>query len=126
MVDDGYQKGSLIDACSWYKQYLQTNIFNHWHLIAPALVGIEDNSHSPASGDFTVVFQYVLAVAKLLKRRRNLALVDIEDELVNEDFFKVFDDKRSIPNQVVFVTLGWLCKFSPHAFQFMSCSRRFG
>jgi len=104
-------KGTLRDACNWYQRHLQTNFINHWQLITTALVGIEENSIAPAQGDFVVVYNYVLAVAKLFKSRRNIALVEIVDELDNDGVFKSdMDDERSTPNQLVHATLGWLSK----------------
>src|SRR5271163_3685089 len=40
-------KGSLVDSCLWYGRYLQCKFHRHWHLLAPALVGLEDNSKTP-------------------------------------------------------------------------------
>jgi hypothetical protein len=109
LVGDHLIKGSLVDSCLWYGRYLQSKFYHHWHLLAPALVGIEDNSTTPASGDLTIVYSFVIEVAKLLKTRRNLALVEIVDELDNQSMLKPqMDEERAIPNQVVFAALGWL------------------
>jgi hypothetical protein len=102
-------KGSLVDSCLWYGRYLQSKFHHHWHLLAPALVGLEDNSPMPASGDLVIVCNFVIEVAKLLKTRRNLALVEIVDELDNQQMLKPqMDEKRATLNQIVFATLGWL------------------
>ena len=109
LVGDQMIKGSLVDSCLWYGRYLQSKFHHHWHLLAPALVGLEDNSTTPASGDLVVVYSFVIKVAKLLKTRRNLALVEIVDELDNQNMLKPqMDEERAIPNQIVFATLGWL------------------
>jgi hypothetical protein len=109
LVGDQVIKGSLADSCLWYGRYLQSKFCHHWHLLVPALVGLEDNSTSPASGDFVIVYNFVIEVAKLLKTRRNLALVEIVDELDNRSMLKPqMDEERAIPNQIVFAALGWL------------------
>jgi hypothetical protein len=109
LVGDQMIKGSLADSCLWYRRYLQSKFYRHWHLLGPALVGLEDNSTAPASGDLVHVYSFVIEVAKLLKTRRNLALVEIVDELDNKNMLKPqMDEERAIPNQIVFATLGWL------------------
>ena len=112
LVDDQVIKGSLADSCLWYGRYLQSKFHHHWCFLAPALVGLEDNSKKPASGDLATVYSFVIEVAKLLKTRRNLALVDIVDELDNWNMLKPqMDEERAILNQVVFATLGWLSMY---------------
>lgn len=109
LVGDQVIKGSLADSCLWYGRYLQSKFYHHWHLLAPSLVGLEDNSTKPASGDLVIVYNFVIEVAKLLKTRRNLALVEIVDELDNRSMLKPqMDEERAILNQIVFATLGWL------------------
>jgi hypothetical protein len=109
LVGDQMIKGSLADSCLWYGRFLQSKFYRHWRLLAPALVGVEDNSTTPASGDLVIVYSCLIEVAKLLKTRRNLALVEIVDELDNQNMLKPqMDEERAIPNQIVFATLGWL------------------
>jgi hypothetical protein len=109
LVGDQMIKGSLADSCLWYGRYLQSKFHHHWCFLAAALVGLEDNSKKPASGDLATLYSFVIEVAKLLKTRRNLALVDIVDELDNGNMLKPqMDEERAILNQVVFATLGWL------------------
>jgi hypothetical protein len=109
LVGDQTIKGSLVDSCLWYGLYLQSKFHHHWHLLAPALVGLEDSSKTPASGDLVIIYSFVIEVAKLLKTRRNLALVEIVDELDNQQILKPqMDEERAILNQIVFATLGWL------------------
>lgn len=56
-----------------------------------------------------VVYDFLLSVARLLKTRKDLALVEIVDELDNHNLLKPqLDEERAIPNQVVFAALGWL------------------
>jgi hypothetical protein len=105
-------KGSLVNSCLWYGRYLQSKFHHHWHLLAPALVGLEDNSTTPAPGDLVIVYSFVTEVAKLLQTRRNLALVEIVDELDNQQMLKPqMDEERAILNQIVFATLGWLSMY---------------
>jgi hypothetical protein len=111
ITGDQMIKGSLADSCLWYSRYLRSKFHSHWHLLAPALVGLEDNSTAPASGDLVVVYEFVLAVAKLFKSKKDLALVEIVDELENRGLLKQqLDDERAIHNQIVFAALGWLSK----------------
>src|SRR5436305_6768803 len=64
LVGDQVIKGSLADSCLWYGRYLQSKFYHHWHLLAPSLVGLEDNSTTPASGDLVIVYKFVIEVAK--------------------------------------------------------------
>jgi hypothetical protein len=109
LVGDQMIIGSLLDSRLWYDRYLQSKFYHHWHLLGLALVGLEDNSKTPAPGDLVHVYSFAIEVAKLLKTRRNLALVEIVDELDNQNMLKPqMDGEREIPNQIVFATLGWL------------------
>jgi len=119
LVGGQWIKGSLADSCLWYGRYLQSKFYHHWHLLGPSLVGLEDNSTTPASGDFAIVYSFVIEVAKLLETRRNLALVEIVDELDNRSMLKPqMDEERAILNQIVFATLGWL---SMHQTSILAC-----
>lgn len=113
IIGDEFIKGSLIDCCLWYKRYLQSKIYSHWHLISRSLVGIECNSVAPRQGDLTLIFNYVLEVARLFKDRKNLTIVGIVDDLDNSGLFKfqADDEERALLNQLVFATLGWLSGF---------------
>lgn len=107
-------KGSMISSCLWYTRYLQSKFRSQWHLLVSALVGLEHNSPKPAPGDFIVVYSFMKEVAKLLKNRRNLALVEVVDELDNQRLLKPqMDTERAVLNQVVFAALGWLSMYRP-------------
>ncbi|KAH0548352.1 hypothetical protein GP486_007972, partial [Trichoglossum hirsutum] len=107
--DDQYIKGSLGDSRNWYTQYLESNFKHHWHLLRPALKGLDDESKQRQPGDLLVIYDFLITVAGLLKTKENLALVDIVDELDNGDFLKPqLDAERAIPNQIVFAAFGWL------------------
>jgi hypothetical protein len=76
------------------------------------LVGLYDTSTTPTPGDLVVVYNFVIAVAQLLKTRQELALVDIVDELDNENLLKPQpDEERAKPNQIVFAAVGWLSAY---------------
>jgi hypothetical protein len=112
IVADQPIKGSLQSCSQWYERYLQSKFNTHWHQLAPVLVGLEDNTATPRSGDLVVVYNFVIAVAKLLQTRKDVALVDIVDELDNENKLKPqLDEERAIPNQIVFATIGWLSTY---------------
>lgn len=109
MVGDKVVKGSLIDSCTWYTTFLETKYRSNWQMLCSALKGLPNNAMAPQTGELTIVYQFVIAVAKLLKTKRNLALVEIVDHLDNNDIIKTqLDDQRAIPNQMVFATIGWL------------------
>lgn len=113
IVGDQLIKGTLANACLWYSRYLRSKFHHHWHLLVQALAGLEDNSTVPASGDLVVVYEFVLVVVKLLKYRKDLALVDIVDELSNRNLLKTqLDEERAVPNQIVFAVVGWLSKIT--------------
>ncbi|KAI9785982.1 MAG: hypothetical protein M1839_008248 [Geoglossum umbratile] len=107
--DDQEIKRSLGDSCNWYTRYLELNFRHHWHLLRPALKGLNNESHQPQTGELVVVYDFIITVARLFKTKENLALVDIVDELDNQDLLKPqLDEERAIPNQIVFAALGWL------------------
>ncbi|KAI9861544.1 MAG: hypothetical protein M1813_005154 [Trichoglossum hirsutum] len=109
IVGDQLVKGSLATSCTWYAEFLELKFRHHWHLLRSALKGLNDESIQPQTRDLVVVYDFVIAVAQLLKTKKDLALVEIVDELDNRDFLKQqLDDERAIPNQIVFATLGWL------------------
>jgi hypothetical protein len=82
-----------------------------WHLLAPSLVGLADNSSQPRPGELVIVYSFVLAVALLFSTKKNIALVEIVDELDNNNLFKPqMDGERAKPNQIVFAAIGWLSK----------------
>ncbi|KAH8602771.1 hypothetical protein B0O99DRAFT_9013 [Bisporella sp. PMI_857] len=109
ITGDEQIKGWLASACVWYAGYLRRQFCSHWHLLAPTLVNIEEGSTAPASGDHVVLYEFVFAIAKLLKTRRNLALVEIVDDLENRGVLKEQGDgERAASNQIVFAAWGWL------------------
>jgi len=109
IVGDNIIKGSLATACVWYSRFLRYKFNSHWYLLAPALVGIDDESTAPKTGDLIVVYNFVMTVARLLKTQSSLALAEIVDELDNELQLKQqLDGERAIPNQLVFAAMGWL------------------
>lgn len=109
LVADDIWKGTVSNACSWYSRYLQSRFIEHWHLLAPALVGLDDNSKTPQQNDLVFVFEFVHNVAKVLKTQKACALTDIVDELGNDGLLKdQLDEERAKPNQIVFAAVGWL------------------
>jgi hypothetical protein len=116
MVGDQPLKGSLRVSCAWYTAFLETKYRNQWEPLCCALKGLPDlpdRSVAPQPGELATVYRFVIAVAELLKTKRNLALVEIVDHLDNSDLLKPqLDDQRAIPNQVVFAAIGWLSKSS--------------
>ena len=118
IIADQSIKGSLQPSCEWFERYLQSKFKIHWHKLAPALVDLEDNTVAPRSGDLVVVYKFVLAVAKMLKTRKDVALVDIVDELDNDNKLKPqLDEERAILNQIVFATIGWLSTYAQYVRQ---------
>jgi len=80
-----------------------------WYLLARSLVGLVDDSSEPRPGDLVIVYDFVLAVARLLSVKKNAALVEFVDQLDNDSLLKPqLDDERAKPNQIVFAALGWL------------------
>ncbi|KAK0100807.1 hypothetical protein ONS95_007254 [Cadophora gregata] len=109
IVGDNLIKGSLADACIWYSRFLRHKLISHWHLLAPTLVGLDDDSTGPRQGDLVVAFNFAITVARLLKTQSNLALAEIVDGLENEQQLKQqLDSERALHNQAVFAVTGWL------------------
>jgi hypothetical protein len=123
IVGDVEIKGTrtLQAASSWYCLFLRNKFNAHWHLLARALVGLSDNSLAPAPGDPVVVYNFVIAVAELLKKRKDLTLVDIVDELYNVNLLKIqLDEERAAPNQIIFAAVGWLSAYLQSREQYLS------
>jgi hypothetical protein len=113
MVGDQVLKGSLSDSCAWFTEFLEGRYRIQWQPLCRALKGLPDQSAEPQRGEFAVAYKFVVAVAELLKTKRDLALVEIVDHLDNGGFLKPqLDDQRAIPNQIVFAAIGWLSKSS--------------
>lgn len=111
MVGDQPLKGSLRGSCAWYTAFLETKYRSHWEPLCRALKGLPDRSAAPQPGDLVTVYGFMIAVAELLKTKRNLALVEIVDYLDNNNLLKPqLDDQRATPNQMVFAAIGWLSK----------------
>ncbi|KAI9767663.1 MAG: hypothetical protein M1840_005534 [Geoglossum simile] len=107
--DDQPIKHSLRDAANWYTSFLESNFRHHWRLLRSTLHGLDDESTQPKSGDLGIIYGFIIMVARLLKAKENIALVDIVDELDNNGLLKQqLDEERAIPNQIVFAALGWL------------------
>jgi hypothetical protein len=88
-----------------------------WHILAPTLVGLEDNTSTPRSGDLVAFYNSVTAVTKILKTRKDVALVEIVNELDNENKLKPqLDEERAMPNQIVFAVIGWLVCTARHVY----------
>lgn len=99
IVGDDIQKGSLQRACQWYSRQLQMRFKEAWHLLAPSLVGLADDSSEPRPGDLVIVYNFVLAVGLLLSVKKNIALVEFVDELDNNNLLKPqMDGERAKPN----------------------------
>lgn len=112
IVGDNLIKDSLADACIWYSRFLRYKFISHWHLLAPTIVGLDDISTGPRQGDFVVVYNFAITVARLLKTQSSLALAEIVDGLENEEQLKQqLDSERALHNQAVFAVVGWLSLF---------------
>lgn len=112
IVGDEIVKGSLGMACTWYSRHLQLKFLQTWHLLAPSLVGLENDSTEPRPGDLVIAYNFVLKVAEILSTRPKVALVEFVDELNNENLLKPqLDEERAMPNQIVFAAVGWLSMF---------------
>jgi len=112
IVGDEIVKGSLGAACAWYSRHLQLKFLQTWHLLAPSLVGLEDESTEPRPGDLVIVYKFVLAIAEILSTKSHVALVEFVDQLSNENLLKPqLDEERAMPNQIVFAAVGWLTMF---------------
>lgn len=110
-MGDNLIKGSLADACIWYSRFLRHKFISHWHLLAPTLIGLDDDSTGPKQGDLVVVYNFAITIARLLKTQSNLALAEIVDGCENEQQLKQqLDSERALHNQAVFAVAGWLSK----------------
>lgn len=93
----------------WYTRFLRYQFFIHWHILAPALIGLNSETVAPKPGNLVVVYKFLMTVALLLKTESGVALAEIVDGLDNEQQLKQqLDGERALHNQLVFAAIGWL------------------
>jgi hypothetical protein len=103
-----FHSRALVLSCKWYAAFLEFKISEAWPtLLQPVLVDIDKRAASPCDHDISVAFQFLTAVVLELNRRE-LALVNIVDEMYNKCLFGDPDEERLKGNQLVFAALGWI------------------
>jgi len=104
----------LTMAYKWYIEYLESKIREAWiPLFRRVLLNIRQYSDVPNGHDIATAFEFFTAVV-LAFGRKDLALVEIVDEVYNKGLLKDSedeDDERSAANQLVFAAIGWISMF---------------
>ena len=108
----------LTVSCQWYTSYFQSSLDKH-AAIVKSVLGNGEKSPLPSRCEDTVLSaRFIFEAAKLLMRKRDLALGTIIDNLDNSNYFNQEDkeagnhESGNIPNQLVFAAIGWLCEYS--------------
>jgi hypothetical protein len=104
---------TLTKSCNWYTAYLEFKITDAWKtLFRPILQNIKSTSTSPCDHDISIAFQFLTAVVLELERRE-LALVNIVDQMYNKELLVDLptETDRSRANQLVFAALGWISMY---------------
>jgi len=101
-------------AYKWYIRYLECKIKKAWiPLFRRVLLNVRQYSDVPNGDDIATAFDFFTAVV-LAFGRKDLALVEIVDEVYNKGLLKESedeDDERSAANQLVFAAIGWISMF---------------
>ena len=102
----------LTISCKWYTSFLRCKIEEAWiPLFKPVLVGICRRDCRPCEACIELAFACLKTVVSVFQNR-DLALVEISDELYNKGLLKEdpADDDRSNAKQLVFAAFGWISK----------------
>lgn len=112
----------LTISCKWYTIFLRCKIEEAWvPLFQPVLIGICCWDRTPCESCIELAFACLKTVVSVF-RKRDLALVEISDELYNKGLLREdsADDDRSNAKQLVFAAFGWISKLLFH----LSTTRR--
>ena len=95
-------------SCKWYIAFLVFKINEAWNtLLRPILTRIKTETTTPGDDEISTTFDFLKAVVEEL-HRKELALVNIVDEMHNREILLDAGDERSKANQLVFAALGWI------------------
>lgn len=113
---DNFQPHQLALACEWYTSFLKSKIAEAWTpLFRPILIGICSDCE-PCESCLEVAFTFLKIVVSVFPRK-NLALVEIVDELYNNQLLKAAEDDddhdESNANQLAFAAFGWISELNP-------------
>lgn len=98
---------NLSTSSEWYVSFLECKIREAWDpLFRPVLVDIS-SKEEPNDADIAIAFELLTAII-LEFNRRDLALIEIVDELYNKKLLKETDSERAVANQLVFAAFGWI------------------
>lgn len=95
---------------------MRASIGRHQDLFNSALNDAKVTELLPVAPSSTLTLlaaKFIHEVARLLITEQDRALSNIVDDLVNGKYFKKQldeDDDRTVPNQLAFAAIGWLCK----------------
>jgi hypothetical protein len=95
-------------ACDWYVTFLDCKCKALWHLIQPVVVGVNEGTPAPDDEDLGKVDHVLMTIARALSRKKEFAIVDIVDDLINDGLIRDNTDDRVPLIQLMFIFLGWL------------------
>jgi hypothetical protein len=103
---------ALTLSYNWYAAFLVFKVKEAWStLLSPVLAKVNTAVTKPCDHDISIAFSFLTAIVLQLDRKE-LALVEIVDEMYNQELLRFTDDDRSRANQLVFAALGWISMMS--------------
>jgi hypothetical protein len=99
---------SFKNACDWYVTFLDCKCKTFWHLIQPVVVGVKERTPAPDAEDLDKVDHVLMTIARVLSKKKEFALVDIVDDLMNDGLIRDTTDDRVPSLQLLFTFMGWL------------------
>jgi hypothetical protein len=103
---------TLINANEWYRRFLTGKVLEAWPLIAETVLNVPQKAPDLEVEDHGVREVITILLCKVLgaMARRDLALVEIVDDLYNDELLKEtnWEGARTEANQLAFAIVGWL------------------
>lgn len=112
MAGPELRSGNLPLACDWYTSFLKSKIEESWAtLFKPVLAQICCTNGKPCDACLEKSFLFLKTVVSVFPKR-DVALVDIVDELYNSEVLREAESDtehdRSDANQLAFAAFGWI------------------
>jgi hypothetical protein len=102
---------AYLDACDWYVKFIDSKYRTHWRAIQSVVAGVRPDALAPDAHDIAKVDKVLATIAKGLSEKKDFALSDPVDDLINNNLIVDDDtDERASLHQLMFTFLGWLSR----------------
>ena len=103
---------TLVTANEWYSRFLTRKILEAWPLVAEVVLDVPQTAPDLEFGDYGLQNALTIVLCQVLRTmdRRDLALVEITDELYNCGLLKQTNLERTEALQLAFAMVGWLSR----------------